>query len=1222
MKKRILSIMLALCMVLAFVPTMAFTDETGKPYIYITGTAGVGDDGPMKLVDGDINTKWCVDLNEHSGPYIIFKTNTAIKISGYSITTGNDSATYPSRNPDSWKLYGTNDYNPEGTKLTLIDEVYGDTVLQGENSVRYNFTLSKVPTTAYQYYWLQIEAAENGNIVQMSEFEVWNCDHVWITSGNIPATDDEPSYTRYKCTKCNYEEMRPDLDNALELELRDSGGGWDGAQLRILRNGEFWKSVTMESWGDSYAKQAETVYLPYSDEICYTFYWQKGKNDNEVGLSIKVPGETKFKSDYFDMKKDGDRLLRINQGDYSGVNVAIKSVPKDLSIFTEDSVQAVRDAVSAVNWDLPCGRQDEIDAMTKAISDAIDALKLNSQSAFNLTNAENDLYITATGYRWGANGEETAYTNAYHLGGTSNHHVIVESGNHEIILYELHLTYGAKTDFSPFIIRNGAAVKLTVHGENEIVNKGDNKVAGLNVEKGASLEITDWSTGSLKASAKYRGAGIGGNEGAGVGSITINGGTITASSQTGASIGGGRECTGESSVTINDGTIEVTNSYGAGIGGGRYCSNNNITVIINGGNITATNNEGAGIGGGSNMGGGNITVTINGGTIKVTNSYGAGIGGGRYCSNNNITVNINDGSVRAASDGGAGIGIGCRSNNNTEITIKGGIIEANSNGGAGIGTGKNSDNTMSSNITISGGTISAQSKEGAGIGTGKNIRNGSNSSNITITGGTISAHSEEGAGIGIGISMNAVNYGSSSFSTGTNGNAVIFASTISDKTGRDSWNGIIFDGSNDGILYGNSVAPSEDFDIGSEKTLTIEEEQNLIIPEDVTMTSEGTINNSGKIYVDGTFTGTADNTYYSLTLVNATADQNISVYNDKTYSEAGSKITLSAIPPEGYAFDKWNVSPSSVTIDADNSFTMPRTTLAITAQCKDVKAPVISGIENGKTYCAAQTVTIIEDKLESVTVNGKGVPFDGNNQFTLSPSDGEQTIVATDEAGNKAEMTVTVNNGHTDNNNDQLCDICGAKIFKHTGGGYVPPVQKPTIQDDEGVKVTLSADGKVAAITVDDGYELNDVVLNGVSLGKVTEVKNLKTGDKLVVTAAKKAAEPTEPAKEEILAALADQKLAARSKLVTMKNGKKAVRITWYNQNGEMMDFDGVEIFRSTKRNSVYGKKPIFTSVTGKYYNTAVKSGTRYYYKVRGFVIIDGQKYYTDWSLKAIRTVK
>ena len=162
----------------------------------------------------------------------------------------------------------------------------------------------------------------------------------------------------------------------------------------------------------------------------------------------------------------------------------------------------------------------------------------------------------------------------------------------------------------------------------------------------------------------------------------------------------------------------------------------------------------------------------------------------------------------------------------------------------------------------------------------------------------------------------------------------------------------------------------------------------------------------------------------------------------------------------------------------------------------------------------------------------------------------------------------------------------------------------------------------MATITVEAGYDLVDVVLNGTSKGKVTEVKGLKTGDKLIVTAEKKPVEPTEPTKEDILATLADHKLAARSKVVTMKNGKKAVRITWYNQNGEMMDFDGVQIFRSVKKNSGYGKKPIFTSESGKYYNTAVKAGTKYYYKVRGFVVIDGQKYYTDWSLKAWRAVK
>ncbi|MDY3239682.1 MAG: InlB B-repeat-containing protein [Anaerovoracaceae bacterium] len=182
--------------------------------------------------------------------------------------------------------------------------------------------------------------------------------------------------------------------------------------------------------------------------------------------------------------------------------------------------------------------------------------------------------------------------------------------------------------------------------------------------------------------------------------------------------------------------------------------------------------------------------------------------------------------------------------------------------------------------------------------------------------------------------------------------------------------------------------------------------------------------------------------------------------------------------------------------------------------------------------------------------------------------------------------------------------------------------QKPAIEAGEGVKVTLSADGTVATITFDDGYELTDVVLNGVSKGKVTEINGLKTGDKLVVTAAKKETEPTDPAKAEILAKLSVQKLAVRSELVTMKNGKKAVKITWHNEDGKMMDFDGVEIYRSTKRNSGYGKKPLYTTTKNAYYNTAIKSGTRYYYKVRGFVTIDGQKYYTDWSTKAWRTVK
>ncbi len=75
--------------------------------------------------------------------------------------------------------------------------------------------------------------------------------------------------------------------------------------------------------------------------------------------------------------------------------------------------------------------------------------------------------------------------------------------------------------------------------------------------------------------------------------------------------------------------------------------------------------------------------------------------------------------------------------------------------------------------------------------------------------------------------------------------------------------------------------------------------------------------------------------------------------------------------------------------------------------------PVIGGIENGKTYCEAQTVTIDEKYIDTVTVNGTKVTLDENGGFTLSPADGEQKIIVTDKAGNTAEMTVTINGGHT-----------------------------------------------------------------------------------------------------------------------------------------------------------------------------------------------------------------
>ncbi|MGN1414864.1 MAG: hypothetical protein ACI4WY_11540 [Anaerovoracaceae bacterium] len=86
-----------------------------------------------------------------------------------------------------------------------------------------------------------------------------------------------------------------------------------------------------------------------------------------------------------------------------------------------------------------------------------------------------------------------------------------------------------------------------------------------------------------------------------------------------------------------------------------------------------------------------------------------------------------------------------------------------------------------------------------------------------------------------------------------------------------------------------------------------------------------------------------------------------------------------------------------------------------------------------------------------------------------------------------------------------------------------------------------------------------DVTVNGASKGAVTELTGLKTGDKVVITTKAKETKPTlEEVKAELGAVNADN-FHARSKLVTMKSGKKAVKITWFTDAD--VDFDGERIY-------------------------------------------------------------
>ena len=246
----------------------------------------------------------------------------------------------------------------------------------------------------------------------------------------------------------------------------------------------------------------------------------------------------------------------------------------------------------------------------------------------------------------------------------------------------------------------------------------------------------------------------------------------------------------------------VDRSGCAGIGGGWNSAGG--TVTVNGGKVTATSESiAAGIGGGFQGAGG--TVTVNGGTVTATGgSNAAGIGGGKNGAGGTVTVN--GGTVNATGEfNAAGIGGGVE--------------------GAG-GT-----------VTVNGGTVTATGGEyAAGIGGGYKGAGGT----VTVNGGTVTAiGGQDGAGIGVGD----MGLGGSFITTSAAeepGNAVIFASSISDQSNKENWHGIIFEG-NSGQFYGKTVTPTDDFTIGEDKTLTVPSGSTLVIPDCVTVTNNGEI---------------------------------------------------------------------------------------------------------------------------------------------------------------------------------------------------------------------------------------------------------------------------------------------------------------------------------------------------------------------------------------------
>lgn len=516
-------------------------------------------------------------------------------------------------------------------------------------------------------------------------------------------------------------------------------------------------------------------------------------------------------------------------------------------------------------------------------------------------------------------------------------------------------------------VPTGAAVTISADSRYGALNAaGGDSGAGIGgysgnittLYPGGNITIL---SGTVEATGGSSAAGIGGYS-TGTGKeeqIHISGGKVTATGGSGsAGIGGGSgySGTGENGQIIIDGTavVTATGNSGAGIGGGH---NGNGTgtqgkiILAGSARIIASSDSGAGIGSGPAFRSGNnnwpTSATGSYGEILITEDAvveasadsGAGIGGGRPYTNygavssdgtgpNGKLIINGNAQVTATSTQAAGIGGGYNGSSSSYLTGDAGVISISGNarveatgGRWGIGADAYKNDGA---LKISGGTVIARAADETvttACGIGK-------SGSTTITGGTVEASGYTG------IAQATVNGGTVTAASLTAASGV---ADLSSEIMQEGWvvslpaqeshsmrSGVLFSGSQ-GQILGDFYELPDDREIPADATLTVAEDQELIVPKGKKLTVNGSLTVNGKLTVAGTL---------------YTAPGGSLALNGET--DITGKLTGQLLPVTIETHDQ---ETEEISFDVSTLFTIPETagTVTYTVVCKNGAAGTLTG---------------------------------------------------------------------------------------------------------------------------------------------------------------------------------------------------------------------------------------------------------------------------------------
>ena len=247
-------------------------------YTYDNGSAYA--DATSQLVDGNPSSKWCSNTSHKTdGIYFCeFHTASAVRVDGYTLTTGDDNDTWNGRNPKDWVLKAK--VNASDATWTTIATVTNDATLEDKDTTPYDFYVDT--PGEYQYFRIEISSTRGGNgTMQLGEMQLFEKTH-GTAYGDLTVTPGGSGASELTVALRN----ENDSDDTYTLSADVGGTGYGYSKSGVtFANGSYY---------DITVKMAETV--TWNSSNCSSMYIFGGDssydNTTIAGIKLKCNAET------------------------------------------------------------------------------------------------------------------------------------------------------------------------------------------------------------------------------------------------------------------------------------------------------------------------------------------------------------------------------------------------------------------------------------------------------------------------------------------------------------------------------------------------------------------------------------------------------------------------------------------------------------------------------------------------------------------------------------------------------------------------------------------------------------------------------------------------------------------------------------------------------------------------------------------------------------------